>query len=95
MKKYNVNEVEEASPESPAPETGSDSSSIGLGASSSPPPPPNAPSPNFDASLGADPLGGGIDAQNAENKPVNAQEIKSLNIWDLLKDYVKNQDRQK
>ncbi len=98
MKKYNVNEAEEAppAPESPSPEANTADSSIGgLGASNLPSPPPTASSPNLDASLGADPLGGGMDAQNTENKPVDTEEIKSLNIWDLLKDYVKNKDRQK
>lgn len=98
MKKTYYKEAEEAppTPESPSPEANAADSSIGgLGASSLPSPPPTAPSPNLDASLGADPLGGGIDAQNTENKPVDTEEIKSLNIWDLLKDYVKNKDRQK
>lgn len=93
MKKHNINEVEE-SPETPQPDAPSpDTSAVGPGASAAPSMPTTGPSPSLDASLGTDPLGSGLDPQNVENKPVDSQKIKSLNVWDLLKDYVK--DRQK
>lgn len=65
-----------------------------LGASNMPPMGASPTAPSLDSSLGTDPLGGGLDPQGAENKPVEPQKIEPLNVWDLLSDYVKNKDRQ-